>query len=249
MQLRSRWRRFHIARRFQSLVSWARRRAAGQSYPELVELPPGSNVLLLSPHPDDAALGAGGTLLKHSQAGCRVSVLVLTDGAAGVPGSPAAQTAALRRQEERAAAALLGVQRLEFWGQPDGALAASPTIARRLRALLDELQPDLVYLPYALDHHPDHRAVSPLLRVAAQGAAARFDCAYYEVGTPLLPNTLVDVSAQMELKLEAVRQHRSQVALVDYPALAQGLARYRAGIFSRQIQYAEAFYLFPMLML
>jgi LmbE family N-acetylglucosaminyl deacetylase len=237
-------RRILISRRFRKLVSFARLRAASLSYPEWLEIPPGKNVLVLSPHPDDDVLGAGGTLLKHRQAGANVTVLTLTDGAGGDPSADPARLTALRRQEAHAAAALLGLDRLLFWDEPDGALAASRANVCRLEALLEDAQPDLVYLPYPLDSHPDHRAVAPLLAVAASRSSRRFACAFYEIATPLLANTLVDISAQMEAKLTALQQHRSQVALVDYPALAQGLARYRAGAASRQVQYAEAFYLF-----
>ena len=60
-------------------VAWNRRNAGRLSDPRLISRPPGSHVLVLSPHPDDDAIGPGGTLVKQHEAGCTLTSLVLTD--------------------------------------------------------------------------------------------------------------------------------------------------------------------------
>jgi LmbE family N-acetylglucosaminyl deacetylase len=235
-------RRRHLERRLRELAASVRAGATRFDYPKLIDRPPGSRVLVLSPHPDDDAIGAGGTLVKLKRAGAVVTSLVLTDGGEGVPGRPRAEVAGVRRGEEEAAARRLGIDRVVFWDEPDGGLRVTSTAAARLRAALDEARPDAVFLPSFLDAHPDHRAVTPLLAGAVGDAAPAFTCVVYESWTPIVPNVIVDVSAEMEVKLAAVREHRSQVARVAYDDLAQALNRWRSGAHSREVTYAEAFY-------
>ena len=56
-----------------------------EPWPELVELPPGREILVLAPHFDDEAIGPGGTLVKHARAGHRITVAFMTDGRRGDP--------------------------------------------------------------------------------------------------------------------------------------------------------------------
>ena len=211
--------------------------------PRLIDRPPGERVLVLSPHPDDDVIGAGGTLVKHAAAGAALTAAVLTDGRAGPPRGPGVDGAAVRRGEAEAAARVVGIGRVEFWDEPDGALAAHPAAEDRLRALLRYVRPDLVYLPSFLDGHPDHRAVTALLAAALSPELTPFQCAVYEVTTAVVPTVVVDVSREMPVKLEAVAAHRSQAEDLDYVAMVRGLNRWRASSLGRRAEYAEAFWL------
>lgn len=228
---------------FVRLSSWWRLYLTRFQFPRLIDLPPGKRVLILSPHPDDDGIGLGGTLVKHHQAGCSLTTLVLTDGAAGVPRLDPMEVKRTRRSETEAAARHLGVERLIFWDEPDGALIANPKNAERLRETLSELGPDLVYVPSFLEFHPDHRAVTPLLEMALRGSSLGFMCGVYEVSTPIPANVMVDISEQMEAKLLAMQEHRSQLGSLDYPGMVMGFGRWRTGPFSLRLRYAEAFYL------
>jgi LmbE family N-acetylglucosaminyl deacetylase len=236
-------RRRRTARQMRLLASWWNLYSARFSYPRLIELPAGQRILTLSPHPDDDVIGVGGTLLKHHEAGCILTTVVLTDGGAGNPEWKRSDLVRTRRNEQRTAAALVGIDSVVFWDEPDGGLAADDQNATQLRAALQDVQPELVYLPPFFDSHPDHQVVTSLLHRALQGTGLSFDCAVYEAGTPLVPNVLVDISAQMEAKLRAVGEHRSQLEHVDYLDLVRALGRWRSGAFSRTAEYAEAFYL------
>lgn len=224
-------------------TAWTRH-AEHADWPTLLDRPPGQRVLVLAPHPDDETIGCGGTLLKHVAAGDPVTCVYLTDGSRGNPDCPdSIQVARTRRREAEAAARVLGLNDLVFLGGADGALTASSELVAALRATLDKRQPDLVYVPFFLDPHPDHRAASDLLAAVVATGDFRFRCCAYETWSPLLPNVLVNVSTQMETKLRAIGQYRSQVARGDYAGLTRGLNRYRTAQYSHQIGYAEAFYL------
>ena len=202
--------------------------------------PPRGRVLVLAPHPDDEALGCGGTLLLHRAQGDPVKAVFVTDGEAGDPRGlyRGRDYRALRRAEARRAAQVLGVGALEFWGLPDGALAAAAGLRPRLARLLEEERPDIVYRPSPEDPHPDHRALARRFQ-EARGARRLLDCRY-EVGFMLKPSAVVDISGVSAAKARAVRQYRSQLRYGDYLGMTARLGLCRS-LFLPGAEQAEAF--------
>jgi len=201
-------------------------------------------VLVLSPHPDDETLGCGGTLRGHIAAGDDVRVVFLTSGELGDQGGDPAQTARVREEEAAAAAAILGVQHIEFWREPDKGLRASADTVRRLTGLLEQWQPQWVYTTHPGESHPDHRAAPRLLRKAVAAAqVAQPRVLLFEIWTPLQRiQHIVDVSAWMDTKLRAVRAYRSQCAVLRFDEAVAGLNRYRGEMHSWPGgDYAEVF--------
>ena len=117
--------------------------------PPPLDRPPGSRILVLAPHMDDEALGCGGSLHRHVLAGESVTVAYLTDGRKGDPKLNALdlpadererreeRLAAVRCDEARRSAAVLGVRDLRFLGNRDQELVVSPKTRRQVRELLD----------------------------------------------------------------------------------------------------------------
>jgi LmbE family N-acetylglucosaminyl deacetylase len=137
--------------------------------PPILQLAGSGRVVVVSPHPDDEVLGAGGLLRQLICAGWQAELLALTDGEAAF-GTPCPQLAARRVAEQHDALAILGVNRqatvhrLRF---PDGAVSASVgRLTERLRSHLGGV--DLCIAPWSGDGHPDHEAAG----VAAHSAAA-----------------------------------------------------------------------------
>lgn len=208
-------------------------------YPQLIDKPAGSKVLVLAPHPDDDILGCGGTLVKHVRAGASVTVLYLTDGRKGDPTFASEDDLVRQRQREaRAACSVLGVERLEFFGIPDQELRASENLVARIGESIGRHKPDLIYVPFFLDNHADHYETC---RALARVREARgIDIAAYETWTPLaFPNIVIDISRTVSLKERALRCHETQLKVIDYVAAFRGLGAYR-GAFART-RFAEAF--------
>ncbi len=198
-------------------------------------------VLVVTAHPDDVDFGAAGTIAGWRREGIEVSYLICTDGEAG--GSdralPRAELAATRRREQRRAAALVGVEEVEFLGHADGALLAGPALRRDIAREIRRLRPDRVLCPsperdYSriAASHPDHLAAGSAA-LAAVYPDARNPFAFPElldeglephaVGELWLmahpvANHHVDISDALEVKLAAIAAHESQ--LVDPPATA-----------------------------
>lgn len=124
--------------------------------------PGGHRVLVVATHPDDEVAGCGGVMLRHRQRGDRVTVLCITDGRRSrALGLSPEQMARRRRREAEEAAVKLGVD-LVWLGLDEGGWNEEDA-ARRLRALLPEFRPEVIYAPSRIDFHPEHARVSKLL--------------------------------------------------------------------------------------
>ena len=119
------------------------------------------DILIVSPHPDDAELGMGGAILKFQAEGLAVGVLDLTDGEPTPFGSPE-----IRRRETDAATRVLGIPWRENLGLPNRSL--EPTLSARglLAAVFRRTRPRWVFAPYWIDAHPDHVAATQLIEAA-----------------------------------------------------------------------------------
>jgi LmbE family N-acetylglucosaminyl deacetylase len=202
-----------------------------------------SRVLCISPHPDDEAIGCGGTLRSHVEQGDEVQVIFLTSGEQGVRGQDPAETARIRESEAVAAAKVIGYDTFEFWRERDGALKATPPLIGRLATLIDAWEPDILYAPHGAEAHSDHQAALRLVVEAIAVNDAPPVVLLYELWTPLQQiDHVQDISAQIETKLAAIRAHRSQCEIMRFDESALGLARYRGEMHSWPGgSYAEVF--------
>ena len=176
------------------------------------------DLVAIGAHPDDVELTCGGTLIKAADAGYRTGIVDLTGGESGTHGS-----AALRAEEARAAARVLGVVERMNAGLPDAGIFNDDPSRRRLVEILRRLRPRVVILPFPIGRHPDHRLGSEVGRDASYLAGLRnypadgephrpekviYTQAYRE--DPVKPTFVVDVSDVFDRKLEAIRCYASQ---------------------------------------
>ena len=224
----------------------------------LVWEPGAERILVLAPHMDDETIGCGGTLARHARAGATITVVFLTDGRHG--GGPQVKSLsgeqlqaeqqkliATRKAEARRALDKLGVQSMLFLDVEDGTLDQNSEAPPRLRAILEEQRPELVYLPYFLEQHPDHLAATHILLEATRGSTPRIQCVGYEVWTPLFPNCFVRIDDVVEQKKQALAEYRSQLEQTDYMHSGLGLNAYRSAAFNGNYgRFAEAFCSVPL---
>ncbi|HEV7685756.1 MAG TPA: PIG-L family deacetylase [Acidimicrobiia bacterium] len=190
-----------------------------------VDLPVPRRALAIGAHPDDIDFGCGGTLAKWAAAGCTVAELVLTDGSKGSwdPTADRAELVALRREEQRAAAATLGAESVVFLDHVDGELTSGLSERAEVCRVIREVRPDVVlghdpWRRYRL--HPDHRHAGFL---AVEGIVAARDPHFFpEQGlAPHRPAGLLlweadevdhveGIEGFLDTKLAALLAHRSQ---------------------------------------
>ncbi|HYC76319.1 MAG TPA: PIG-L deacetylase family protein [Planctomycetota bacterium] len=234
--------------------------------PTAVRTPPRGPVLVIAPHPDDETMGCGGTLALHARQGDPIHAVFVCSGVQGDPEGyfPRDELPALRQAEARAAAEILGVRRLTFWGFPDnlaeadfaatfGDLPRDPAAQRgalldgfaaKLALVMDEDRPSVVYYPWSGELNPDHwaagqavarlRAARPDLDVAASWLG-------YDVWTPCPAETVVDVSDVMKVKLAATAVYRTQLLYRDYVPAVRGLDAYRSLFLEAGATFGEGF--------
>jgi bacillithiol biosynthesis deacetylase BshB1 len=177
------------------------------------------DILVVSPHPDDAELGMGGAIAKFIDEGLAVGVLDLTSGEPTPFGSEE-----IRKKETAAASTALGLEWRENLGLPNRSL--EPTLAARaaLAAVFRRTRPRWIFAPYWIDAHPDHVAATALIEAARFWAKlTKTDLPgsphyperifyYYCVHLRLIPRPafVLDISDHWEKKLAAIAAYRSQ---------------------------------------
>jgi LmbE family N-acetylglucosaminyl deacetylase len=194
------------------------------------------NVLVVSAHPDDPDFGAGGAIAKLAKSGARVTYVIVTDGSQGGedPKQKDSELVAIREKEQKAAARVLGVKKVEFLGYKDGHLAPDLKLRHDIVRMIRKYKPELVitHIPgRVLDgpmggSHPDHLAVGEAT-MAAVYPDSRNPRAFrsllkegfqpHEVKEVWLPfwtsgDYLVDISSTLDKKIAALHKHKSQVA-------------------------------------
>lgn len=202
-----------------------------------------TRVLGVFAHPDDVDFAAGGTIARWVSDGLDVAyVLVTRGGSGGFDDTPREEIPALREAEQRAAAAELGVEEIEFLtGYPDGTLTASIGLRRDVARAIRRFRPDRVLTTSPLRRweriagpsHPDHLAVGEATTCAIY-PDARNRFAFPELldeglkpwvvrevwyaGGPN-PDHVIDVTATYPAKLAALLRHATQTSHVDLDTL------------------------------
>ncbi|MDX1646856.1 MAG: bacillithiol biosynthesis deacetylase BshB1 [Longimicrobiales bacterium] len=176
------------------------------------------DILAIMAHPDDAELLCGGALIKSASRGRRVGILDLARGEMGSSGS-----AAIRAREADAAAARMGLTERRCAGLPDAALENDPRSRRVVCEHLRSLRPRVVVTHWKVGRHRDHRIASELVRDAcylsglrkleAEGEPFRpeklvYATSFREDADP--PDFVVDITEQMDRKLEVLAEYASQ---------------------------------------
>lgn len=195
-------------------------------------------VLVVLAHPDDPEFFCGGTLALWAEQGSWISYCLLTRGDKGDEhGSDPSELAATRELEQRAAAQVLGVAEVTFLNYPDGYLVPDLELRREVVRAIRKVKPTVVvtcdptnFFPNdRYINHPDHRAAGQVTLDAvfpAAGSRMFFPELLVEglephkvsqvyVAMPQTPNTVIDVTAMFERKVEALRRHASQIADPD----------------------------------
>jgi LmbE family N-acetylglucosaminyl deacetylase len=182
-------------------------------------------------HPDDIEFGAAGTLAKWAKHGAQITYVHVTSGNGGThdPQYTRETIAQLREQEVAAAAAVCGVQELEFLRHNDGEVVANLELRKELIRVIRKHKPEVVismdptamFFGNGYINHPDHRAVA-VATMDAVFPTSSMPLMYPELGAAhqvyevwiqftSQEDTWVDISETVDLKAQALAQHKSQV--------------------------------------
>jgi len=203
---------------------------------------PCRKVLVFAPHPDDEVFGCGGAIMRHLEQGKVVEVIIVSDGAYGAESEEDRNQYTFRRQEEsQSAAKILGYGTPAFWSYPDRKVSYGEKLIQDIVTAIDHSQADLIYAPSIFEVHPDHRSIGMAVIEAVRRKGKSLKLALYEVGMPIRPNCLLDISEFVDRKMTAMQCFSSQNQKQRYDLDIAALNRYRTYTLPANIQAAEAY--------
>jgi LmbE family N-acetylglucosaminyl deacetylase len=215
--------------------------------------------LVISPHPDDETLGVGGTIRRLADAGWSANILTV---AAHMPPSYTKDVHEGTVREARAAHEVLGVAESKFLDNPALSLSSMPLaeLNAEIHGEIERIKPDALFIPF-YDRHIDHRCVFDACMVAARPVGAgkhlKLVAAYETISEThwtapgiepkFAPTLFVDITDQIDAKLEAMSKYGSQLHPFPGPRSLEAL---KALALVRGSQsghaYAEAFHVIRM---
>ena len=177
------------------------------------------DVLVVAPHPDDAEIGVGGTLVSCQRQKLRVGVVELTSGEPTPHGSPE-----IRAAETEAAASVLGLDWRHNLGLPNRSLEHTLEARRSLASIFRLTRPRLILAPYWEDSHPDHVVASSLVDAARfWSKLSRTDMPgepyhpprilyYFSIHLRIHPQPafVFDISDSIDVKMKSIACYQSQ---------------------------------------
>jgi len=200
-------------------------------------------ILALAPHPDDLEIGCGGTLAEHAARGDDVHIFVATFGDVGGAGDT-------RKAEQQASADILGIHTIH-WGEFLDTMLPNhhQDLMTKLESIIQQVQPDVVYVNHSEDTHQDHRV---LAQVAHSVTRYVPNVLAYETPstTSFEPTAFMGISDVLQLKLKALAAHASQLERthirLNIVEIALATAHFRG--MQSKLSCAEAFMPIRMLL-
>jgi len=196
-------------------------------------------VLGVFAHPDDPEFFAGATFARWAAQGAEITFLMATSGDKGSaePDMTRERLMEIREEEERRAATALGVKEVIFLRYPDGELEPSLDLRRDIVRVIRQKKPDVVvttdptaWYSETSVNHPDHRAIGEATLAAVyptardrlnflelerdEGLEVHKTSQLYIAGTPR-PNKKIDVTDYIDIQINALREHKSQIKDID----------------------------------
>lgn len=212
----------------------------------LTDCAPQGKVLVLSPHPDDEAIGMGGALSMHLENQNPVTVLYMTNGS-GV-GTSNGELVDIRRNEAKSLGEKYSIEQI-FWDVEDTQLTNDSETISAMSKVLEDVQPAIVYVPSFFDHHFDHFSANQILVDALNSVSSmQMTIMGYEVWDNMpFPNFILNISPYFKQKVEMLSQYTTPLKSTDFIKLCtyRDALHYTLHLDSirREIDgYAEAFY-------
>ena len=223
-------------------------------------------ILIILAHPDDPEFFCGATLARWARAGHEIHYCLLTCGDKGsnYGDMTPIELCRLRHKEQQAAASVIGVKNIRFLDHPDGYLLPDLDLRREVVRIIRQEKPDILVTcdptnlfpstTYGINH-PDHRYAGQVVLDAVFPAAGNphyfpelleneglepFTPREVWVSLTAQPNVTLDVTATWEIKILALKEHKSQIG--DPAKLEERMKNRRAeGSTEKQPRYEEKF--------
>lgn len=179
------------------------------------------DAIFFATHPDDVELACGGLIVKLTDSGKNVGIVDLTEGELSTRGN-----IKIRRLEARKASKVLGLSLRKNLGINDGNISNNSANRLKIIRIIRELMPEIVFIPYKYDRHPDHENSCQLLKEAVffsglgkiktysskklQKPFRPAKIYFYMQNYTFEPTFIIDISHEFERKMKAIMCYSSQ---------------------------------------
>jgi glucosamine-6-phosphate deaminase len=197
-------------------------------------------IIVISPHPDDASICAGGTISLLSDDN-EVHVFIMTTGhRAFIPNTTKEERIALREAEAREESKILHTTphflRLEYYDDNKKSLDAD---SAKVAAKIHAIAPDIIFVPQENDPHPTHQMARTIVTAILKNYPKKIDCWSYESPWSLFQqegfNTIVSLpESLLRRKINAIKTQKSQLSRTRYDIAAETLAQFRGALIPEQ---------------
>ncbi len=218
-------------------------------------------VLAIGSHPDDLELQCAGTLARYALRGDHVTMAVVMSGDCGSSTLPKEQIAAIRGEEARASAAVLGAEFLHMHHYSDGFLFSTEQARLDFLNVIRQARPDVILTHSPADYHPDHRMTAqivcdvrimitvPNIKTEAPPTDIVPEIYFFDTmaGIDFVPQHYVDITSTFDVKKKMLSCHQSQSSWLEdqykmtYLDFIDCVGRFRG--LQCGAQYAECFQL------
>jgi LmbE family N-acetylglucosaminyl deacetylase len=207
---------------------------------------PYKRILIIAPHPDDEAIGMGGTISIQQEKGSEITIVYMTDGRHENPelGLPQSQIIEIRRREAQSIGREYNIDQI-FWPIEDTNLTNDHKTVHEMEKLLQDIRPEVVCLPTFFESHYDHFAANKILVDALKISKIKINILAYEVwNNNPIPNIILDISSHFQKKLEILNHYKIPMKGNDYLKLCKKRNSYHYNLYidNKSDGFAEVFY-------
>jgi N-acetylglucosamine malate deacetylase 1 len=220
----------------------------GMIRPVPISAPFGKSMLVVAPHQDDELIGCGGAMILQRRAGRGVHVVFTQDGGDEhiADGRTRDEQIAIREAEARAVAQAMGIPEPRFLRSAILTGSDADRVVDELRAEIDRLRVDAVFVPFFLDYNYHHQLTNYILAEALSAASSKPQVFGYEVWGLTVPNVVLNIDEAMEEKRRLLALYPSQMSGKDYIHGVTGLNMFHSLHFGAgDCRYAERFFEMP----
>ena len=178
-------------------------------------------ILVIAPHPDDEVLGCGGTIIKNIKAGNEVFLCIMTKGEETYYGKEVLEE---KRKEVLRVANLIGIKKVFFCDFIAASLDVVPQneINHKLKEIIEECQPNELFIPHQGDLHKDHQIVFESTLIASRPHSNTVKNLFsYEipgiVKNPFIPTVYEDINKEISYKIKAFKCYKSEIEKFPHP--------------------------------
>jgi LmbE family N-acetylglucosaminyl deacetylase len=182
---------------------------------EKIDVSTNSRVLVIVPHVDDEIMGCGGTICEVAKKGAHVKVVHMCGGAHRSNESCTSGLVMMDRGEVEVALRALRCYDCEWVDIDSTEVLCDRRIGIKVKEIIYSYRPDIIFVPCYVESRTDYMRTATMVAQALQHYPYHLRCYVYSYEGVSKPDVLVDITTSIEEKIEAVKERRSQVKVIN----------------------------------